>query len=444
MTVFSSGVLSAIREFDMIQPGDRVLVCLSGGADSVCLLSVLSELSDELDLELFAAHYNHRLRGDESDGDEEFCAALCRGLGVPLFVGSGDVRLEAERRSQGIEECARDMRYEFFYETAASLGGAKIATAHNAEDNLETVLMRIARGTGLKGLCGIPPVRGEIIRPLLYVKRAEIETYLRVNGIPHREDSSNETDDYFRNVIRHRVIPALRESSLDPAASAANMTRLLREDESFLDSLSEKYLNEHPELSASDLASQPFSLSSRVIRKAAGSELSFSHVEAVLKLLKSPDPSASLDLPGLIVRREYDRLVFGRAESSTFEPFMILPGEARKIPEAGRIVRAELIESAGEIHKSFTDLVFKSESVCGNMLIRPRKTGDYIRLSSGSGQKSLKKLFIDRKIPAHLRSSVPVVCDDAGVLGVCGIGTDVRSRAQKGDRVIKISFEDIK
>ncbi|MBQ2158378.1 MAG: tRNA lysidine(34) synthetase TilS, partial [Oscillospiraceae bacterium] len=191
MTVFSSGVLSAIREFDMIQPGDRVLVCLSGGADSVCLLSVLSELSDELDLELFAAHYNHRLRGDESDGDEEFCAALCRGLGVPLFVGSGDVRLEAERRSQGIEECARDMRYEFFYETAASLGGAKIATAHNAEDNLETVLMRIARGTGLKGLCGIPPVRGEIIRPLLYVKRAEIETYLRVNGIPHREDSSN-------------------------------------------------------------------------------------------------------------------------------------------------------------------------------------------------------------------------------------------------------------
>lgn len=444
MTVFSSGVLSAIREFNMIQPGDRVLVCLSGGADSVCLLSVLSELSDKLGIELFAAHYNHRLRGSESDGDEEFCLSLCRGLGIPLYIGSGDVRSEAERRSQGIEECARDMRYAFFYETAAALGGAKIATAHNAEDNLETVLMRVARGTGLKGLCGIPPVRGDIIRPLLYTKRADIEAYLRVNGIPHREDSSNETDDYFRNTIRHRAIPALRASSADPAASAANMTRLLREDESFLDSLSEKYLAEHPTLSASELSSQPFSLSSRVIRKAAGSELSFAHVEAVLELLKSPDPSASLDLPGLTVRREYDRLIFGQAESVAFEPFAISPGEEREIPEAGLKARAELIESAGEIHKSFTDLVFKSECVCGNMLIRPRKTGDFIRLSSGSGQKSLKKLFIDRKIPAHLRASVPVICDDAGVLGVYGIGTDVRSRAEKGDRVIKISFEDIK
>ena len=174
------------------------------------------------------------------------------------------------------------------------------------------------------------------------------------------------------------------------------------------------------------------------------SELSFAHVEAVLELLKSPDPSASLDLPGLTVRREYDRLIFGQAESVAFEPFAISPGEEREIPEAGLKARAELIESAGEIHKSFTDLVFKSECVCGNMLIRPRKTGDFIRLSSGSGQKSLKKLFIDRKIPAHLRASVPVICDDAGVLGVYGIGTDVRSRAEKGDRVIKISFEDIK
>lgn len=444
MTDFTGGVLSAIKEFDMLPSGSRVLVCLSGGADSVSLLSALYELKDSLSFELFAAHYNHRLRGGESDGDETFCREVCDKLGVPLFVGSGDVSGEAQRRSQGIEECARDMRYAFFYETAARIGGARIATAHTADDNLETVLMRIARGTGLKGLCGIPPVRGDIIRPLIYLRRRDVEEYLSSRGLSHREDSTNAEDGHFRNIIRHRVIPALSEYGFEPSAQAAEMTRLLREDESFLEDLADDFIKTHPVLKASELSALPFSLSSRVLRKAAGRDLSAEHVRAVLDLAGSGGPSDSLDLPGVTVRREYDSILFGKAEELSFEPFAISPGDSRDVTSIGlRISAAEELWT-GEINKSFTELVFKSDTVCDKILIRPRKTGDFIRLSPSSGQKSLKKLYIERKIPAHRRSAVPVVSDGCGVLGVCGIGTDLRSRARKGDNVIKITFAEIK
>jgi tRNA(Ile)-lysidine synthase len=214
MTRVMNIVITAGRAFaekhDMLPKGGTILAAVSGGADSMCLLHVLINLSARYDLRIEAAHFNHMLRGDESDRDERFVLGECEKLGVPCHVGRGDVSAYARESGMGTEEAGRKLRYDFFYETAKKIGASRIATAHNGDDNCETVIMNMLRGTGLTGLCGIPPVRGIVIRPLLTVTRSGIEEYLRENNIPHVEDSTNRSDDYTRNRIRHRVIPALR------------------------------------------------------------------------------------------------------------------------------------------------------------------------------------------------------------------------------------------
>ena len=215
-----------IREFRLIPPGSTVLCAVSGGADSVCLLHRLWRLRRELGFQLAAAHFDHRLRGEESAQDLEFVrefVSLCCGRDrvlqadgtwtqlppVELFTGSGDVAAQARAAGRGIEETAREMRYAFLRETARQAGAQYIATAHTANDNGETILLHLARGTGLRGLCGIAPKSGDLIRPLLTTGRGEIEDYLRFRGLPWREDPSNREDVYARNRVRHQVLPQL-------------------------------------------------------------------------------------------------------------------------------------------------------------------------------------------------------------------------------------------
>ena len=429
----------------LLPRGSRVLVCISGGADSVALLHMLLSLVREREMTLFACHYNHSLRGPESDGDEAFVRSLCRRLEVPLEVGSGDVAARARERGLGIEECAREMRYEFFDRAAAAFGCDAIATAHNADDNLETLVFHLARGSGLKGLGGIPPRRGNIVRPLLCLTRAEIEEYLRENGLAHREDSTNASDDYARNLIRHRVLPVLRE--LNPRASEAALrtSLLLRKDEEFLNGMAAELIGGRDYLSAAELASCPEPVALRAVRQLGGEGMSAGHVRSVLALAAGPDPSGSVNIPGAVCRREYDRLFFERPEAAPegFKPFTIAPGQQAEIPALGLTVTCETVTAPAEINKSFTTFLFKTASLCGIMTIRPRNTGDGIRLSPRSGRKSLKKLFIEKKIPSRRRALVPVVSDDMGVLAVYGIGSDARSFAAPGDAAIKISFNNI-
>ena len=197
------------EKYDMLPQGARVLCAVSGGADSVCLLHLLKSGGADV----FCAHFNHRLRGAESDRDEDFVRRLCAELGVELFAGAGDVAEYAARNSMGTEEAARKLRYNYLFDTAAKCGAGRIATAHNAEDNAETVLMNLARGTGLRGIGGIPPRRGKIIRPLLQTTRDEIILYLEENGLEHVEDSTNAADGYARNRLRHYVLPVLRQQN---------------------------------------------------------------------------------------------------------------------------------------------------------------------------------------------------------------------------------------
>ena len=198
-------------EYDMLPRGGKVLCALSGGSDSMCLLHLLSAMAEEGGFTLCAAHYNHHLRGAESDGDAAFVARWCEEHHIPYALGEGDVAAEAAKRNQGLEETARQLRYAFLTETAEALGCSRIATAHNADDNLETLLLHLTRGAGLHGLAGIPPRRGELVRPLLTTPRADIEAYLEAHHIPHVEDSTNTDTKYARNKLRSQVIPVLRE-----------------------------------------------------------------------------------------------------------------------------------------------------------------------------------------------------------------------------------------
>ena len=240
-----------IREFRLIPPGSTVLCAVSGGADSVCLLHRLWRLRRELGFQLAAAHFDHRLRGEESAQDLEFVrefVSLCCGRErylrpdggvetlppVELYTGSGDVAAQARASRRGVEETAREMRYAFLRETARQAGAQYIATAHTANDNGETILLHLARGTGLRGLCGIAPQSGDLIRPLLTTTREEVEGYLRFWGLPWREDPSNREDVYARNRVRHQVLPRLEELYPGVLVRLTDTARRLREDEAYL------------------------------------------------------------------------------------------------------------------------------------------------------------------------------------------------------------------
>ena len=232
---------------DFPLPSGRVLCAVSGGADSVCLLHSCLRLTHGGDTTVCAAHYNHCLRGGESDRDERFVRSLCASLGVELRVGRGDVAAYAREHGMGTEEAARELRYAFLEEAADELGCGYILTAHNADDNAETMLMALVRGSGPRGLAGIPPRRGRILRPMLGATRAEIEAYLAENGLEHVEDSTNECTDYTRNRIRKLCMPVLREINPRFAEAAARAGALLREDDAYLSSLAADFLKKYPD-----------------------------------------------------------------------------------------------------------------------------------------------------------------------------------------------------
>ncbi len=228
-------VLQAVTEYGMLKPKDKVIVGLSGGADSVTLLHCLNALKKKLDIELFACHINHNLRGEDSDNDQRFAENLCKSLNITLRVFSVDVKGELQKH-QSTEEVARKLRYQAFEDFSQEIG-AKVATAHNACDNTETVLLNLIRGTGLKGLCGIPPVRERFIRPLIYCTRAEIEEYISENSLKYVTDKTNFSTDYTRNKVRLQLMPMLLEMNPSFHRGISRTVSVLRKDSDFLEEM---------------------------------------------------------------------------------------------------------------------------------------------------------------------------------------------------------------
>lgn len=298
--------------YDMFPEGSRVLCAVSGGADSMCLLHWLRRHAGTLGISVAAAHFEHGIRGEESLRDMRFVEETCAAMGVPLFIGQGNVPEAAAERSLGLEETARELRYEFLEAVARENGFTRIATAHNADDNAETVIFNLARGSGAAGLCGIPPVRGIIVRPLLETTRSEIERYLEENGIAHIEDSSNRSQEYSRNKIRLRIMPVLRE--INPAVSKAVLRtgEMLREDNALLDRLAEEFIAAHfngESVRSKELAALPDAVESRVIRMLCPQSIGAVHTNDIMKLALGTE-LAYIDVPGARIRRQKGRIWF--------------------------------------------------------------------------------------------------------------------------------------
>lgn len=441
-----------IAEYNMLPPGTKVLCALSGGADSVCLLHLLYRLRRLLDIRVAAAHYNHCLRGAESDRDEQFVRELvaqCCGPdrspgplgvgqplpGVELTVGRGDVAARAVRTRQGIEETARQMRYDFLQRAARELGCTVIATAHNADDNAETVLLHLMRGAGLRGLGGIPPVRDNIVRPLLTTTRGEIEDYLRTQGLPWVEDSTNRSDRYLRNRVRHQVIPALRQAAPGFDRRLIECSAAIRSDEICLEQLAQKAISGAAEkggrltVSAAAVAGQADPIALRCARllmtraRGGDSRCTAAHLRALVGLCRSDDPSARIDLPGeLTARREYGLLVLEQKPSAppdTGETALPLPG---KTDWGGWHMACTREIYAGQL---CGPLDFWLDGGLTALTVRPRRTGDTLA-PPGRHEKSLKRWFIDEKVPAHRREQIPVLAAGKAAAAAGGLGPDRR------------------
>lgn len=412
-----------LREQHMVSPGDRVVCAVSGGADSMALLWAMYLLKDELQISLSAAHFNHRLRGAESDRDEAFVREFCAGYGIPFAAGGGQVTAGAK----GLEAAAREARYAYL----RSLPG-KIATAHTADDNAETVLLHLVRGTGLKGLGGITPVNGAVIRPMLSVTRLEVLAFLEQYHISYVEDSSNGEDDFLRNRLRHKVMPLLKEENPRLAQNLSAMAQRLRLDAEELEAVAVE--KKTCSVSALRALTPPIRsrVLSRLLQDAGVREPEARHIAAMEKLVFSGNPSAKASFSeGVIVTRCYDLLQAAEKAAPLQTCPLQCPG-VTTLPEWGLQITCSENNETGCTIDSFPVIIQ------GTPVIRVRKTGDTIRLSGGT--KSLKKLFIDRKIPAAERESVPVFADDGGVLAVPGIGANL-DRISCDDGAVRIQIE---
>lgn len=438
-------LLGFCRENGLFFPGARVCVALSGGADSVALLHLLRACEKELEISLCAAHFNHRLRGQESVRDECFVRELCAQLQIPLYVGNEEVRDFAEKHRLSLETAARNLRYAFLQRIPCDC----VATAHHADDNAETVLLHLLRGSGLRGLGGIPPVRGRFVRPLLSLTHAQLVGFLKENGLSWVEDSSNFADDAARNRLRHNVLPLLEAEAPSFAPRLRARCTILREEDAYLDAQAAGLLQpkDGPWRIAPILAA-PEVLQRRALRLAVATvleqDVSLVHIEALCALLKSSEPSAQCMLPcGLRAQRQYDVFYLTRAQRVTFAPTPLKRSGQVQL-DSGWVVSCRYTEKCEEIanspfHFCLSCAIIQEASV----IVRPRRSGDRLMLQSGA-HAMVKKLFIDRKVPRALRDGLPVFEADGAVLAVAGLGASRDALPQPGQAawIIRINAKE--
>lgn len=431
-------VLSFIQKHHMLSPGDHVICALSGGRDSVALLHVLLELRRPLAIDVSAAHVNHQLRGMEARRDEEFVVSHCAALGVPLYSARRDVAAYAKAHHLGLEVAARELRYEYLLSLSKT---AKIATAHTADDNLETLLIHLVRGCGLSGMTGIPPVRGRIIRPLLLTEHCEIDGYLQGHQIPHVEDSTNNEDFCLRNRLRHQVIPLLKNENSAIALSSSQLCLQLTQEEAYLTAEAEKQLTAsrlNAGLSVSVLRTLPEAIALRVLRLYLKPvpELGRIHLTDAYGLCLGSSPSARLSLPGnWTLRREYDLLVLDKpTDSQCPSPVILYPGESCVFGDfqvnCTRCICPKALSDSTIALKLPQD---------GFVTLRPRQAGDSLTLSGGT--KKLSRYMIDQKIPVSIRNKLPVVLCQNTPAALLPLATDKKFRVSPGEDSLILSVK---
>lgn len=423
-------------------PRDGAILCaVSGGADSMCLLHMIYSRG----IKVVAAHFEHGIRGEESMRDARFVESWCKEAGIDCVIGHGTVPSCAAERGLGLEQAARELRYAFLEKTAAEQGCKYIATAHNADDNVETVIFNLARGGGTLGLKGIPRERGHFIRPLLDMSRREIERYLEKNAIPHVEDGSNASDDYSRNLIRHHVTPVLRRINPELHLAVGRTAKLLEQDEDCLGAMADSFIREYYDgesLPVSELRQLHRAVSSRVLRRLCNESLSFEHVEQALKLLEGTERKY-LDLPGQRLCRQQGRLYFSPGGIVSIPDRELIPGRWTAVPELGLELLAEYGDNDAEVNGLFKTCRLKCENICSSVYCTGRKAGDRLRPAGRGCTKSLKSLFNEAGYTRERRSRTLVLRDGKGILAVLGMCLDERAKAAPGDRVLTIKIREI-
>jgi len=443
---FLSAVEAAIGHYHMLAQGDSVLVGVSGGPDSVALLHSLVAIAPKWSLRLVVAHLNHQLRGSTADEEATFVSQIATGLGLPCEIASRDVAEYGSRNRLSVQEAARAVRYAFYDEAAADYSADKIALGHHADDNAESILIHLLRGTGPLGLGGIPPVRdGRIIRPLIDVTRKQILAYLEQQGSEYVIDSSNLDVDYLRNRIRHQLLPLLREEYNPNMVDSLNrLGSILRDEEDFWDLtvrrvFQELSWNRTPNgmsLPVNRLSDLHPALLRRVLRHAVLSvkgdlkRIGRVHVEAVVRLVVGPSPSGHLDLPdGITVSRDREAVYFSSEPPQEIVAFEHdIPGiQTTPIPEIGTTLKLLVCDSS-EVSdpKSYplTTALIDMETITFPLTVRSFKEGDRFNPLGMNGSQKVKTFFINQKVARSKRMHCPILLSGGHIIWVGGYRID--------------------
>lgn len=429
-------IKTAIKRYGMLDNADEVTVALSGGADSMALLNAMLALGGCYGIKVKAAHLNHMIRGDEAERDEKFVREYCAERNIELICGHADVPSYARENKLSTELAARQLRYEFFKRISAGT----VATAHTASDNLETVIFNLTRGTAINGLCGIPPKRDIFIRPLILCTRQDIEDYCDKNKIPYITDSTNLSDDYARNKIRHNVIPVLKEINPSVERAVSRTCLYLSEDRAYIDKTVESIFNQcltdENKLSLKPFSGLPDAVAKRIVSEylhgvAGCAEIGSEHISAVLRVCRT---GGKVSLPNRItVCAENNELT------------VCEDGKKRQSAD----IRVQIAESVNDLFtngEKINNLLLKNSLDCdkivGRLVVRTREAGDRIRIANRGVTKTLKKLYNEYGIPVSERQTLPVIADDSGVVWIYNIGVSQRCAVTKDTkRVYKIDVE---
>ncbi len=428
-----------IKKYSMLSEGDKVLVGLSGGPDSVCLLYMLNQLKEEYKLILHALYIDHGLRPDEIPQEIEFCRNLCNNLEIAFI--SRSINVKAYSKEQGInkQEAARELRYKTFEEVAFEIGAHKIALAHNADDQAETFFMRILRGSGQKGLSGIPPVRGKVIRPLIETERKEIEEYLDKLSQTSIVDSSNLKADYFRNWLRLSVMPDFKKQNPELVKTISRVSEIIREEDNYLELIVTKTLmklipkktDKTIELFLVPLETMDKVILRRVLRRAIDAVkglrgISLIHIEDIIELIKNGQSGDRIYLPkGIRVIKGYSTLAI-----TSELPVKIginklnVPGELI-LKEAGLMLKVDFKEMLDKVDGKSV-IALDADKIKTPLIVRARHNGDFFYPSGFGKRKKLQDFFVDEKIPRDERDRIPIVLSGEDIVWIAGYRSDER------------------
>lgn len=456
-------VMSYIKDNNLIKSGDKVLVALSGGPDSVCLLNILYNLKDELNIEIGAAHLNHLLRDEDAFKDEEYVKTLCKSLNIDYFVKRVDINRYSKYKRVSSEMAGREARYNFFDDILKNEGYTKIATAHNANDQAETILFRLMRGSGIEGLCGIKKSRDKVIRPILCLSRKEVEEYIDKNNLKPRIDKTNFEKIYNRNKIRLDIIPYIKENFNEDIIQTLNrMSVLLQKDNEFIEnsarSLYEKYCIETLNyfIIKKDMFRKEDAIVTRVIRYALTNfskthyDFEMKHIYEICHLAKNSS-GKSIDLPNKIYAENIygdiyikERININNIDSTQEILLKKDNVDGKGILFNNRNIEFKLLKNDANLNLNQSSLIkyFDFDKISNVISLRNRKNGDKMVPFGMKGSKKIKDLFIDMKIPKEERDCIPLLCFDGNISWIVGMRISEEYKVtNKTKNILKVMVE---